>query len=435
MTEFTTYRQNSRTGLHTVQTDKFKMSRLSFNFIIPKDKLLSQLTKLTLSVMMRGSEKYPSITEINKSLDDLYGTNVSFRALSVGDKSVFRISCKMLDNRYRMDGDDTDILEEVIKILSDIVFNPLRDENGLLLADYVESEKKIAVDSIRSQINDQRAYASRQCDAIMFKDTPYGISTGGDIKTISELTQEQVTSNAKYFVDNAHLECYYVGSEDPSRVRELISKYFDLTGEGELELKYEETPFLSNRENVVYVENVMPVSQGRLSMGYRCGVVLADDKYYAMSLCNEILGGSSVAKLFLNVREKKSLCYYCYSTYHSATGTIKIGCGINPENRDIAQEEIEKQILLMKNGEFDDGEIEVAKRTIISGLKQISDSPASMEAYAFRRAVASAHDSIDECIKKINAVRREDIIEVAQALCLDTVYFLNGSGEGETDDE
>ena len=98
---------------HVINTDKFKMSRLSFNFILPADKERSPLTRIMLAVMMRGCEKYPSIVSINKRLDELYGATVSWRAVSVGERHIFRISCEILSNKYRLPDDKTDILCEV----------------------------------------------------------------------------------------------------------------------------------------------------------------------------------------------------------------------------------------------------------------------------------------------------------------------------------
>ncbi len=421
--------------LHVTQTDKFKMARFSLNFILPKDKQRSPLTKLMLSVIMRGSKKYPTITEINKSLDRLYGATVSLRSLSFGDKSVFQISCKVLDNKYRLSGDNTDILSEVLKIVSEIIFEPLRDENGLLLSSYVESERKIAIDAIRSQINDQRAYASKQCDRLMLKDTPYGISTNGDVDILSKFTAEQLTENIEWFLNNARLECYYVGCESASRIEEITRTYFNLPDARNLEIEYKEKAFETCRDDVQYACESMDIAQSRLEIGYRCGTVLSDKEYYAMTVFNEIFGGSSASKLFMNVRERKSLCYYCYSSYHSATGIIKVGCGIKPSNKDVAMEEIAHQLALVQSGDFTDDDITVAKRSIISGLKQIKDSPAAIEMFMLRRLIGGVTDNESASIEKTNAVTREDILAAAQRVSLDTVYFLTGNGEEETEDE
>jgi predicted Zn-dependent peptidase len=175
----------------------------------------------------------------------------------------------------------------------------------------------------------------------------------------------------------------------------------------------------------------MNVSQSRLNIGLTSGVVMSDEEYYAMSLFNEIFGGSSVAKLFMNVREKQSLCYYCYSSYSSATGTLMIGCGIKKENREKAYVEIEKQLSEMQLGNFDENEINAAKRTIISGILQMSDNPSAIEAFKFRRFLAGVSETAEEAIERVNKVTCEEIIAVAGKVKFDSVYFLCGEGEEE----
>jgi predicted Zn-dependent peptidase len=216
----------------------------------------------------------------------------------------------------------------------------------------------------------------------------------------------------------------------------MLLKYFDFPNNAENSVTYTEKPFESKRDNVQTKIEDMDVSQGRLEIGYRCGVVLSDKEYAAMAVFNEIWGGSSVSKLFMNVRERKSLCYYCYSSYHSATGTINVGCGIKPENYEIAMGEISYQLDQMKQGIFTDEEILTAKRTIISGYKQITDSVAGMEGFYLRRTVADIECSQEDCINLIEAVTKEDIVLAAERVCMDTVYFLNGiADEEELDNE
>ena len=99
-------RKSTNFTLRAIKTDRFKMSRLSFNFILPADREKSPLTRLMLAVMMRGSGKYPSVVEINRALDEFYGATVTWRVNAVGGRHIFRISCEMLNNRYRFAGDE-----------------------------------------------------------------------------------------------------------------------------------------------------------------------------------------------------------------------------------------------------------------------------------------------------------------------------------------
>ncbi len=435
MIETTIERADAGLRFHTVKTDRFKMSRLSFNFILPADAERSPKTKLMLATMMRGCEKYPSVVAINKRLDELYGATVTWRASTVGARHVFRISCEVLGDRYRFEGDSESIVKSVAEVITEILFNPLKDENGLLSESNFESEKKLAIDAIKAKINDQKAYAADKCKTLMFKGDPAGISVEGTAEQLEKTTLSDISENIEYFLKNSVVECYYIGSDDVSDVVELVSEKFAALGRGRLAVSGCEIPF--SREDgadIRYFDETVNASQCRLNIGLTGGAVLNGEKYYATAVFNEIFGGSSVAKLFMNVREKHSLCYYCYSSYGSATGTFMIGCGIKSENREKAYAEIEKQLSEMQSGNFSDEEIETAKRTIVSGLSQVFDNPSAIEAFNFRRFLADVDETPEDVSGKIRAVTRDDIVSVAKNIKIDTVYFLEGTGEEEDDE-
>ena len=428
-------RKGTNFTLRAIKTDRFKMSRLSFNFILPADKERSPLTRLMLAVMMRGSRKYPSVVKINRALDEFYGATVTWRVNAVGGRHIFRISCEMLNNRYRLAGDERNILLGVAGIVLDILLDPLLDENGLLDEKNIESEKKIAIDAIMAKINDQKAYSADRCRKYMLGDDISAVSSEGNVEQVAGFSVRELTENIAYFLENSVLECYYVGEEDAEDIANTIDMALSRVKRGDAALGLTEKAFVSDRAEVQSIDEKMDVSQGRLNIGCLCGTVMSDSDYYAMNLFNEIFGGSSVAKLFTNVREKQSLCYYCYSSYHSANGTIMINCGIKKENRDKALSEIENQLVAMQRGEFTDDEMKTAKKTILSGMRQINDSPSALEAFSFRRLLAGVCEELGDAAESIERVTREDIIAAAKKVKIDTVYFLSGDGEEEYDDE
>ena len=423
---------NGKLRLHTLTTDRFKMSRFSINFIVNSDARRSPLYKLMLAVMMRGSEKYPTITALNQALDERYDATVAYTNTRMGDKSVYKLSCKLLKNKYVFKGDDTRILDEVLEIVSDILQHPLKDADGLLKSSYVESEKRIEIDNINARVNDPKSYASEQCSRQMFKGSKYEIY-GGNCALVESFTARELTDAIEGFFKECRIECFYVGDESHERIMELVEKNFPFADGPESNIVYSEDKFESLRE-AQYIEEDKDITQARLVLGYRCGTVLSDKDYYAMALCNEIFGGGSTSKLFMNVREKKSLCYYCYSSLHSATGTLKVGCGIDPSKKEDALSEIAVQLDAMKSGDITDGELMTARKTIIAGLCQIDDSPAAIEAYTFRRILAGVEETPEDSKRKVLAVTKDDVIRAAQKIMLDTVYFMNGE-EGEDFDE
>ena len=425
------YNIKNNVSLNVTQTEKFKMSRLSLAFIYDADKIESPKKKLTFSTLMRGSKNYPTVTKINCALDDLYGTTVLYRYASDGDRHVFTFICEMLEEKYIPKSDKVDILRGTLKILQDILFCPLLDDDGAFLPEYVDSEKTIALDNIRAKINDQRAYSASKCKKIMFEDKACGISVDGDEEIVSAFDNKQLIDCYKTIYDNVKVECAYIGSEQPENIKNLLENFFTCMPASDVDCTYGYTSFKTNKP-LTFTEEKKHVTQGRLSIGMTADAVLGDDDYYAMSVFNEIFGGSSTSKLFMNVREKKSLCYYCNSVYLVSKGAIFIACGVNPENRDNAYNEILLQLDEMKKGNITPEEITTAKKLIGGALRQVYDSPGAIDGFAFRRTMAGISQTPEETLNKIEAVTYDDIVRVAQCVEPNTVYFLYGE---EADDE
>lgn len=419
---------------HEVETDRFKMSRLSFNFILPADRERSPIVRLMLATMMRGCRKYPSVISINKKLDEIYGATVAWRAVTVGDKHIFKISCEILGNRFRFADDSENIVERVCAVILDILFDPLIDERGLLSEANFESEKKLAIDAIQAKINNPKAYAAEKCRKLLYGDSPLGVGTEGDLEQIKNMTLEDVSSNVKTFLKDSTVECYYYGNDDVSGVKKMIDDAFSKIERENASVRGSEYCFEPESDDIKREKDSMDVSQSRLNIGAVCGTVMSDADYYAVCVFNEIFGGSSQSKLFMNVREKQSLCYYCYSSYHSASGVIMIGCGIKAENYDRAYAEIVAQLDDMKCGNITDAEIENSKKMMISGIKQMWDNPSAMEAFNFRRVLAGIDELPEQTVEKVMAVTKSDIIAAANKVKISAVYFLEGNGDGEEAD-
>ena len=415
-----------------IKTEKFKMSRLSISFITEADKTLSPMRKLMFSTIMRGSKKYPTVAIINRELDELYGSTVVYKRSTDGDRHIFTFVCEMLDEKYVYKNDNVNILGGTLEILKDILENPICDDDGLISADFVESEKRLACDAIKARENDQRSYSASKCKRLMFEGQKCGYSIRGDEEIINSITREELTRCHKEIFSDSKIHCFYIGSKSEEEICDSLKYLFSsIDSSGNIEGGY--TPFISDRE-CAYHEETKPVSQGRLNIGMRVGTVMGDDDYYATSIFNEIFGGSSISKLFMNVREKKSLCYYCSSVYMISKGVIFVACGIKSQNKDAAYDEIMRQLDEMKKGNFTDADITTAKKQLYNALKQVNDSPSGLESYYYRRNMANIPYTPEESIKLIEKVTKEDIIRVAEKVFVDTVYFLCGTEEEECDE-
>lgn len=420
--------------LYCLNTDEYKRSRLDLFFTLPADKYRSPLVRLMLSVIFRGSRNFPTLAHMNRHLDSMYDATVYWKDYHLGANHTYRISCTTLDKKYLPQKDShLDLLGETLKVIEDVLLDPLYDSDGLLSEKFFESERDFAIDNINASLNSPKTYAALRCDSMVFGDDPAGYSLYGTEELLRGYTREELTSMREYFLKHSTVSAYYVGTQSREEIAEKLSPIFDKIGRREpiaIEPKYA-LPTPQYRE----AEEKFNLNQARLNIGLTCQTTIGDSDSAAMTLYNEILGGSSTSKLFMNVREKKSLCYSCYSGINTGVGTMIIACGIKPENKDVALSEIKGQIEEMRLGNISDEEIITAKKGIINSLNQMPDTSAALVASSFKyKLLANIDISIEERKKRILSVTKEDIIAFAQKVAVCSVFFLTSNKNSDDAD-
>lgn len=417
-------------SLYCMNTSEYKRSSLDIFFTLPSDRRMSPLCRLLISVLFRGSVRFPTLTHMNRYLDGLYDATVYQKDYSMGANSVYRISCTALCSEFLPHGNKhRNLICEVLELIEDVLLCPLYDSDGLFSRDYFESEREFAIDAINSKLNSPKSYASMRCNEMLLGDDPQGISIDGTKSRLQGYTREELSEAYRLLLEHSYVSIYYVGSSGREEIEQRLAQIFS-----KIENRAPILPRCAYpAADIEYAEaeEKFPLNQGILNLGLLCHTVVGDgDDCAVMSVYNEILGGSSVSKLFMNVREKKSLCYFCSSAASTNSGIIKICCGINPENRDEALSEIKYQIEQMRAGNISDGEIAYAKKSLISSINQMSDSPSSQVGASLKYKILSGNDvSMDGRINEILCVKSEDIIRFAQKVKLGAVFFLDESGE------
>ena len=304
--------------------------------------------------------------------------------------------------------------------LWELLLDPVT-RNGRFLNDYVESEKQNLIDAIRGIINDKRDYADLRLLQEMCRGERYGVDKFGSIARVEKITNQTLFRYYQELLSTAHLELFYCGSAERERVEEAISRAFAPLQRGRVV-----PPVIAEKKNAPEtpreITERMDVTQGKLSMGWRASTNDAP----AMMLANLIFGGYSNSKLFLNVREKLSLCYYASSAYHRSKGIVTVSSGIECRDVETAKREILAQLASVQRGEFEEWEVEGARACLIASLESRGDSAGRMEENALGQAATGIRETADELIAALRAVTNERIAEAAQSMTLDTVYFLTG---------
>ena len=414
------------------QTKKLKAGMISLSVVLPIDRETTYLTSLLLSVLHRGTQTYPTIADLNRRLDYLFGTEMSVRNHYRGDCHIVGITADLLGEEYLPKENRGHLMEDVLGVMYEVLFHPLLDENGWFLSHYVESEKHLQCDAIAALRNSPRAYAIEHCNELLYDREPCGVKIYGTEEQVRGVTAEQLTARWKSMLDDLALDFFYVGPENDDTVCHCVERIFakkiDRTKDKRQPIS---TVKIRSADHVRRADDSLPVSQGQLVMGVRTGTDVTDTDYYACAVANEMLGVSPVSKLFVNVREKHGLCYHCSSHYNMYKGVILITCGLLPENRALAEREILAQLEALRNGAFSDEELSAAKKSLENSYRQIEDNPAALESYYMGRALYDTKTSLAQCREGFAQVAREDILRVCTNMTLDTVYFLNGTAAAD----
>ena len=343
-------------GFNYLETEKFKTGFLSVSFIAPLSAETAAKNALIPSVLLRGSVKYPNMAEINKKLDYLYASSLSARNTKRGERQVFGICASMIDSAYTINGED--LLAQVTDFVWEILLNPITVDGAFDPA-YTESEKNNLIDAINAKINNKTQYARMRCAAEMCKNERYGLDENGTAKEVSACTAAGVYEQYRYALCHYPIEIFYVGKCDPDDLCDRLGSVFGALDRDPVDVP--ETEIVREAKTLNRISEDMPVNQGKLAIGFRTGIAMNDPEYPALIMANEIFGGGVTSKLFMNVREKMSLCYYCSSSPESAKGLLFVQSGIETENREIAEKAIFEQLDAVRRGEFTDEELLCAR--------------------------------------------------------------------------
>lgn len=416
------YLLKNQIAVNIIETDRFKTDMLSVNLIVPLERKNAAVNTLLLRVLKQGSANFPSLAAINTRLDDLYATGIGTRNYKRGDLQTLGFSADILNNAYIPDG--TDVLGGAIDMLCELLLRPRLDENGLFFAQTVEREKASQCDAIRAQINSKQAYAISRCVEIMCENERFGTSLAGKVEEIEAITPEMLTERYFTLLREARVEIFFIGKTPAG---ELLPRLEGAFGMLPVSSFYPvETEIIRRAETVREITEIQQVEQGKLVLGFRSGYSVQDVDYLDFMTFCELYGSSPTAKLFMHVREKLSLCYYCSSMMDSFKGLMYVTSGIAPENRDRAFGEIMAQLEAVRRGEFTEDELNNAIRSLQSGYRELTDSPGGMESYYLGRLLFGVNTTVEEMQAGFGRVTAEGVINAAKRVSLDTVYFMRG---------
>lgn len=384
-----------------IKTNRFKTNLYAIFLTIPMKKEDATINSLIPAVLRRGTEKYPTQLEIEKRLEEMYGASFNCGVDKIGNYQVLKFYIEGLSDEY------TEEKQNIEELLKEIIYSPIL-ENGYFKKEYVEQEKENLRLIIESRKDNKARYAYERCIEEMFENEPYGVYKYGTVEDVEKITPESLYNQYKKILKNAQIDVFGCGNQLE-----------------EIEIPHKNTIEIKNtiHENKhKEIKEKADVTQGKLIIG----LDTPEENKPAITMYNAILGGGANSKLFQNVREKASLAYSAGSSYIRRINSIFVKTGIKNENYEKTLEIIKKQLQDMKEGNITDKEFRDAKQLIISSLKLIPEQQEDLIAFTYDQKIFGENQSIDEYISNISKVTKENVIEIAQKIDIDTIYFLYG---------
>lgn len=409
--------------LSVTQTEKFKTGLLSVSLTIPLNEETAAAGALIPEVLGRGSDRYPDMEKLSAAADTLYGASLGPAVRQRGESQCVSFMCSFIDDRYALDG--SAVLESAAELMGEVLLNPAR-QSGVFRRDYVESEGANLADRIQARVNDKRSWAIFRLIQEMCAGEAYAIDKLGDAQRARGMTADELWTAYQSLLSSAKVTVYYGGAAQMERVEDAVRRAF--------------APLLTGRTAPVHchvkaepqnpvrtVTDAMDVTQGKLAMGFRTGgVTMGNGEYPALLVCNALYGGSASSKLFVNVREKMSLCYYASSMLDKIKGLMVVSSGVEFAQFDRAQEAILAQLDGVKKGEFTQEELTAAARTVANSLRSRQDSQGQMEDDQLTRLLFHTDREGENLIQAVESVTADQVVQAAQKLKLDTIYRLTG---------
>ena len=404
-------------NLYTVCDKKFKAFRACVLIHRPLSRDEATYNTLTAAVMRMQSKNFPNAQKISEELENLYGGGLIARASKYGERQIIKIGIQSVsDNALGKKGN----FARSMKLLSDIVFNAGTGEG--FCDEVVLLEKKNIKDAILSMKNDKRSYSVQRLQEEMCKNEPYGVNPMGYIEDLEKIDAEKLYAHYKKILEESRIDIIFSGNfEEQAAIKTAEDFASNLS---EREVSHCSEIIISEVSEVKKITDKLDVTQGKLCLGFRSKGGIIRENYPAAVVYNCIFGGSAVSKLFNNVREKLSLCYYVGSSLDRLKELMIVRSGVEFENFKTAEDEIMLQQSYMEKGDFTDEEIEFAKKHLITAYESNLDSIAAMEEYYTMQLLLGSDISIEEMTSKISEVTREEIVSAAKSMKLDTVYYM-----------
>ncbi len=410
--------------LTCLKTDKFKTGYISVNLLTQLTRENAPITALVPKVLSRGTRNYPDIKSLSAALCGMYGARINPSVRKFGEIQSAGFTGSFINGSFAPGGED--LLGSITSLMGEMLLSP-ETRGGLLLPSYTESEKEKLLESIRGRVNDKRSYALLRMLENMCCYEDYSVPAYGFETECESVNYKKLTRRWKDLLAQSPVEIFFCGNAEPESVESALRE--TLLNLPRAEIDYEigtDIRMNSVEERERFFTEELDVNQGKLSVGFRLGECMEEPDLAAIRVFNAVYGGCLTSKLFMNVRERLSLAYYASSSVDIHKGIMCVNSGIEFDKYDAALTEIFEQLDAIRRGEITDEELENAKKSLATDLRTTMDSQPGLEYFCLAHTLEGVECLPDEMAGLVEMVTKQDVVDIANSVECDAVYFLRG---------
>ncbi|WOV85339.1 pitrilysin family protein [Sporosarcina jeotgali] len=414
----------SGVNLYTRQTAQFKTVSAAIKFTAPLTEETAAARTVLANVLEDSSARYPTRTKLRQALEELYGAVYYTDTGKRGNEHIFTVYAESVNEEY-LRNPDVPVFEQLLTLVTESLFKPnLAD--GIFDETIVDREKQTIIDRIGSIYNDKTRYANKRMLELIRSGQPASLSSSGTEQTVSAVTSELLKKTYDQMMNEDTIDIYILGDVDTEQLIDRAQTLFPFA-EG---TRKSVPPAASNVNKGVsaakHIREKQDMKQGKLNMAYSTPVGFKHPDYPKMQMMNGVLGGFAHSKLFINVREKESLAYYCSSSYASHYGLLYIMSGIDAEQEEKTASLIDQQVEALRNGDISDLEIQQTLALLSNSIRSSFDSAKGQIEIYDQYKLLDENFTSDKLIEKWERVTKEDIQEMAALLTKEITYLLSG---------
>ena len=403
-----------------VKSNRFNTTLISCNFFLPLKKATVAEYALLPFILTSCSKRYPDFSRLNYKLSRLYGARLDASTEKYGDFQLLRMTVSVINDRFNLDGES--LVSQAAELLLGLIFDP-SVENGAFFEADVNREKRKAIEHIKGEISEKRIYAKNRLIEEMYRGSAYGLAKCGTVEDVEKITGESLYKAWQQMLKTAFIRVQAIGAALPVGLFDTFSQRFETLERSNI-LSCKASKHTEEQLIPVNVTEHMDINQGKLCMGFSSTVAGNDDESLSLLVMSDIFGGGPYSRLFTNVREKMSLCYYCSASSVRQKGLVTVESGVETDNAEKAEREILNQLEIVKRGEFTDFEFSSSIKSIKDSLNTYNDSQAALDTWYLLKVNNNCAYSPADITEKISLITREDIVKTAEGVKLHTVYKL-----------